>query len=247
MIREWLSVTLLAGVGTIANAAPNSTPSDSLGNVLKQRAQQVFGLSDKDHDQVLNRDEQANAEKRMQTAFSLLSQANTLAGPRIPATVAEPTPGNSDLLTAQEFIQLFQARAAKYDAQLRAKRFARSHPPAMPKMVPTAFASSNNSNWQNHKDWSDKKDRSDKDDWKAPHFNQQSNFQSQTNWPMMNHSNGYHSHVVHHSSHRGDSGGSYGYGGSFGGGGGGFMSGGGSERHSEKHEGKHEGGRHHHK
>lgn len=175
MVREYFAVPLVAGLlVTVANAATLTTPSDSLANVLKQRAQHVFDLADKDHDDRLDPAEQSDAVTRMQKAFSLLSQANTLGGPRIPPKITEPQPADPDHLTASEFIPLFLARAARYDAQLRARRFAQSHPPAKPKAVAMAVASTSYANRQSSSDRPDRSNRHDRDDRPSHHFHHQS-------------------------------------------------------------------------
>lgn len=175
MVRESFSLLLVTGLlVTVANGAAVTTPSESLANVLKQRAQHVFDLSDKDHNDRLDRDEQADSETRMQKAFSLLSQANTLGGPRIPLKITEPQLADPDRMTALEFIQLFQARAARYDAQLRARRYAQNHPPAKPKTVSVAIASTSYANRQSRSDWRDRSEPNDRHDHASHHFHQQS-------------------------------------------------------------------------
>jgi hypothetical protein len=137
MLREWLTLMLLASLlGTIANAAPpKKAPSESLGNLLKKEAQRLFELADADHDQQLNLDEQKDAVRRTKNAFSHFVQENTLAGPRVPPKVGEPIIVNPERVTEEEFVQLFQARAAEYDAKVRAERIAKKQVPVQSHVV----------------------------------------------------------------------------------------------------------------
>lgn len=165
MIRHWLHASLLTGLmASAATAAPKLSSSESLGNVLKQKAQRVFELSDKNHDQVLDREEQADAEQRMGKVFRQLAQEHMLAGPkRVPPPVIEPVPIDPDQLSAPEFSQIFAARAAKFDADLRARRIANNQQPVVPLVVLIPVATY----YDSRRDRSYRRDRDDWDD--KPH------------------------------------------------------------------------------
>jgi predicted metal-dependent hydrolase len=116
---NWLMKTILIGLTTsvVDAAPPKSVTSESLRNFLKKEAQRLFALSDAT--------EQKDAEQRASKAFSSFVEKRELAGPRIPPKVDEPTIVDPDQVTEEEFVQIFQAKAAKHDAEVRARRIAK--------------------------------------------------------------------------------------------------------------------------
>ena len=126
------TIVLCQLVGAICFAETKSVPSESLTNELKKKAQSIFEASDKDQDRTLNPREQAEAEQRVKKSLSTMSTNNVLAGPRIPQPVDEPTLMNPDHVTSSEFVQQFHAKAAKFDADLRARRIAKNQIPQTP-------------------------------------------------------------------------------------------------------------------
>ena len=126
------TIFLCLFVCTICIAETKSVPSESLTNELKKKAQSIFEACDKDQDRTLNPREQAEAEQRVKKTLSTMSTNHVLAGPRIPQPVDEPRLLNPDHVTSSEFVQQFHAKAAKFDADLRARRIAKNQSPQTP-------------------------------------------------------------------------------------------------------------------
>ena len=126
------TIVLCQLVCAICLAETKSVPSESLTNELKKKAQSIFEACDKDQDRTLNSREQAEAEQRVKKTLSTMSTNHVLAGPRIPQPLDEPTLENPDHVTSSEFVQQFQAKAAKFDADLRARRIAKNQNPQTP-------------------------------------------------------------------------------------------------------------------
>lgn len=138
MIRQCCLGSLVAGlIATLAHAAPApGAASKALGNLLKVKAQRLFELSDQNHDQLLDREEQTDAEQRMEKVFHQLAREQMLGSPkRTPPQVAEFQPIDPERITAAEFEQRVFARAATFDADLRARRLVKYQTPAAPQAV----------------------------------------------------------------------------------------------------------------
>ncbi len=153
-----ISLALLLISSIVQAAPPKTAPSESLGNLLKKDALHIFELADQNKDEGLDQAEQADAAQRTKKAFSRYVSEHTLAGPRVPAKVEEPLIVNMNRMTSDEFIQQFQAHAAIYDAEVRARRITKSHQPVQNHGGSVVAANSKQAEKEKHSNY-DSKDR----------------------------------------------------------------------------------------